>query len=72
MNAGAACPVIILKTQSRNLEGYYRWAARDGRDGPRNFMFRNAEINMSRRLSGTAVNVGPAIKTNFDIIRRLL
>lgn len=36
-------------------------------------MFRNAEINMSRHLSGTAViNVGAAIKTNIDIIRRLL
>lgn len=35
-------------------------------------MFRNAEINMSRPLYGTAVNVGAAIKTNLDIIRRLL
>lgn len=62
----------MLKTQSRNLEGYYGWAARDDRDGPRNFMFRNAEINMSRLLYGTVVNVGAGFKTNLDIIRRLL
>ena len=71
-NAGSACPVTLLKTQSRNLKGYYRWTVRDGRDRPRNFMFRNPEINMSRRLYGTAVNVGAAIKTFSDIIRRLL